>query len=56
MSSHLSTKKGLTKFWFGSHPHTTEKDQVIATAETQLANATLVVGNPITGVLPGVME
>lgn len=47
---------GSTEFWLGSHASTTGKDQVIATAETTLANATLRVGDPVTYVLPEVIE
>ncbi|KAL2064127.1 hypothetical protein VTL71DRAFT_4621 [Oculimacula yallundae] len=47
---------GSTEFWLGSHASTSGKDQVIATAETKLANATLRVGEPVTYVLPEVFE
>lgn len=47
---------GSTEFWLGSHASTSGKDQVIATPETTLANATLRVGDPVTYVLPEVVE
>lgn len=47
---------GSTEFWLGSHASTSGLDQVIATPETQLANAKLVVGEPMTYVLPEVVE
>ena len=47
---------GSTEFWLGSHAHTAGTDQVLATPDSQLANAKLVVGEPNTFVLPEVVE
>lgn len=47
---------GSTEFWLGSHASTTGHEQVITTPESSLANAKLRIGDPITYVLPEVME
>jgi len=47
---------GSTEFWLGSHAHTAGTDQVLATPDSQLANAKLVVGEPNTFVLPEVVD
>lgn len=47
---------GSTEFWLGSHAHTSAKDQEVATSESALANARLRDGDPITFVLPEVVE
>jgi len=52
----FNPRTGSTEFWLGSHASTSGLDQVIATPETQLANAKLVLGEPTTNVLPEVVE
>ncbi|TVY92214.1 Kanamycin B dioxygenase [Lachnellula willkommii] len=47
---------GSTEFWLGSHASTSGHEQMIATPETHLANAKLVVGEPTTNVLDQVRE
>lgn len=47
---------GSTEFWLGSHASTSGHEQMIATPETHLANARLVVGEPTTNVLDQVRE
>jgi ectoine hydroxylase-related dioxygenase (phytanoyl-CoA dioxygenase family) len=52
----FNTTTGSTEFWLGSHASTSGKEQMIATPETHLANANLVVGEPTTNVLDLVRE
>jgi len=47
---------GSTEFWLGSHASTSGHEQMVATPETNLANAKLVVGKPTTNVLDHVRE
>ncbi|TVY46972.1 Kanamycin B dioxygenase [Lachnellula occidentalis] len=47
---------GSTEFWLGSHASTSGHEQMIATPETHLANARLVVGEPTTNVLDRIRE
>ncbi|KAF8861277.1 phytanoyl-dioxygenase family protein [Acephala macrosclerotiorum] len=47
---------GSTEFWLGSHAHTAGTQQKIATPDLKLANARLVVGDPICDVLDDVVE
>lgn len=47
---------GSTEFWLGSHASTSGNEQVIATPESQLANAKLVVGEPTCNLLDHVRE
>ncbi|TVY41545.1 Kanamycin B dioxygenase, partial [Lachnellula subtilissima] len=52
----FNSTTGSTEFWLGSHASTSGHEQMIATPETHLANARLVVGEPTTNVLDQVRE
>ncbi|TVY58771.1 Kanamycin B dioxygenase [Lachnellula cervina] len=52
----FNSTTGSTEFWLGSHASTSGHEQMIATPETHLANAKLVVGEPTTNVLDQVRE
>jgi ectoine hydroxylase-related dioxygenase (phytanoyl-CoA dioxygenase family) len=47
---------GSTEFWLGSHAHTTGADQIPVDEKSELANATLVLGDPSADIKPEVLE
>ena len=47
---------GATEFWLGSHAHTTGADQIPVDDKSELANATLVIGEPSADIKLDVLE